>query len=123
MGVFREITIEWDGEDYVFTPSNRLLRRIEGQGVNIAVLMHGLAVGPISAPSLAFVAAEFLKAGGADVTEDDVFAYIMTATQGGIDALATSVAEAITPQEPEEKKPVARAVKSPSKKTATKRKP
>lgn len=118
MAVFRDTTIEWDGVDYTFTPSNRLLRRIEGQGVNIAVLMHGLAVGPISAPSLAFVAAEFLKAGGADVTEDDVFGYIMTATQGQIDAIATAVATAITPQEPDEKKPEALAVKSPSTKTA-----
>lgn len=118
MGVFREITIEWGGEEYVFTPSNKLLRRIEGQGVNIAVLMHGLAVGPISAPSLAFVAAEFLKAGGAVVTEDEVFGYIMTATQCQIDAIATSVATAITPVEPNEKKPEAPAVKSPSSKTA-----
>jgi len=117
MGVFREITIEWDGAEYVFTPSNKLLRRIEGQGVNIAVLMHGLAVGPISAPSLAFVASEFLKAGGAAVTEDDVFGYIMTASQGQIDAIATAVATAITPVEPNEKKPVAPAVKSPQSKT------
>jgi len=118
MGVFRDITIEWEGDEYVFTPSNKLLRRIEGQGVNIAVLMHGLAVGPISAPSLALVASEFLKAGGADVSEDDVFGYIMTGTQGQIDKLATAVAMAITPQEPEEKKPVAPAVKSQSTKTA-----
>jgi hypothetical protein len=118
MGVFRDITIEWQGDEYVFTPSNKLLRRIEGQGVNIAVLMHGLAVGPISAPSLALVASEFLKAGGAVVSEDDVFAYIMTGTQGQIDKLATAVAMAITPQEPEEKKPVAPAVKSQSTKTA-----
>jgi len=118
MGVFREITIEWGGEEYVFTPSNKLLRRIEGQGVNIAVLMHGLAVGPISAPSLAFVASEFLKAGGATVTEDEVFGYIMTATQGQIDAIATAVATAITPVEPNEKKLEAPAVKSPSIKTA-----
>jgi len=117
MGVFREVTIEWGGEEYVFTPSNKLLRRIEGQGVNIAVLMHGLAVGPISAPSLAFVASEFLKAGGATVTEDEVFGYIMTASQGQIDAIATAVATAITPVEPNEKKPVAPAVKSPQSKT------
>lgn len=114
MGVFRDVTIEWGGVDYVFTPSNKLLRRIEGQGVNIAVLMHGLAVGPISAPSLALVASEFLKAGGANVSEDDVFGHIMTGTQGQIDKLATSVAQAITPQEPDEKKPEAPAVKSPS---------
>ena len=114
MGVFRDVTIEWNGVDYSFTPSNRLLRRIEGQGVNIAVLMHGLAVGPISAPSLAFVAAEFLKAGGAGVTEDDLFGYIMSASQSQIDALATSVALAITPQEPDEKKPEALAGKSRS---------
>jgi len=118
MGVFREVTIEWGGVDYVFTPSDKLLRRIEGQGVNVAVLMHGLAVGPISAPSLAFVAAEFLKAGGAVVTEDDVFGYIMSASQGQIDAIATAVATAITPVEPNEKKPVAPAVKSPPSKTA-----
>ena len=118
MGVFRNVTIEWEGVDYVFTPSNKLLRRIEGQGVNIAVLMHGLAVGPISAPSLAFVAAEFLKAGGAVVTEDEIFGYIMTASQGQIDAIATAVATAITPVEPNEKKHAAPAVKSPQSKAA-----
>lgn len=114
MGVFRDVTIEWQGESYTFSPSNRMLRRIESLGVNIATLMHGLAVGPISAPSLSLVVAEFLKAGGARTDEDEVFGFIMTASEAEINALATAVAEAITPKEPDEKKPEARAVKSPS---------
>jgi len=121
-GVFRDVTMEWDGEDYVFTPSNRILRRIEGQGVNIAVLIHGLSVGPVSAPDLAFVAAEFLKIGGADVNEDQIYAKIMGGTEKEIGALATAVTMALVPQAGDEKKPQASARKSKSKRSRTKRK-
>lgn len=120
MGVFRDVTMEWDGDDYTFTPSNRVLRRIESQGVNIAKLIHGLSVGPVSAPDLAFVAAEFLKIGGADVDEDQVYAKIMSGTQKQINDLATSVTMALIPMGADEKKPKRPAKKSKSPRSRTK---
>lgn len=96
--------MEWQGEEYVFTPSNKLLLRIENKGVNIATFISGLTVGPVSVPSLALVAAEFLKAGGAKVTEDDVYGFIMTAETSEIEQFAMWVAQAITPEERDGKK-------------------
>jgi len=122
MAVFRDTTMTWDGVEYVFTPSNRILRRIESSGVNIATLIQGLSVGPVSAPDLAFVAAEFLKIGGATVTEDDVYGHIMTGTPDQISELATFVASAIIPEEPAGKKPKSPARKPKSPRSGTKRK-
>jgi hypothetical protein len=107
MSVFRDVTIEWQGVDYVFTPNMRFLRRIEGQGVNIATLIHGLTVGPIGVTSLSFVATECLKLAGAIVSEDQVYAHIMNGTKDQIDSIAVAVAEAVTPKAPNEKKPEA----------------
>lgn len=110
-GVFRDVTAEWEGVEYTFTPSNRVLRRIEGLGVNVATLIHGLSVGPMSAPNLAFVAAEFLKIGGADVSEDDVYLKIMSGTEAEINAIATWVAESLLPQVVKGKKQGKRSAK------------
>jgi hypothetical protein len=107
MSVFRDVTIAWEGVDYVFTPNMRFLRRIEGQGVNIATLIHGLTVGPIGVTSLSFVATECLKLAGAIVSEEQVYQHIMNGTKDQIDSIAVAVAEAVTPKAPNEKKPEA----------------
>lgn len=91
-GVFRDITMTWKGEDYTFTPSNRLLRRIEVKGdLSIANVAHGAASGQAKLSLVAFIAAEFLKEGGARVTEDEVYAALM----GVGDSAGLSILDAI----------------------------
>jgi hypothetical protein len=122
-GVFRDVVIAWEGVDYTFTPSNRLLRSIEGQGVNIAKLLQGLGSGDVIVSHLAYVAAAFLRAGGAQVTEDQTYRALMTGKTGEISALAEAVAAAIVPQGPDEKKPAAPAAMTSRARAKTPRKP
>lgn len=81
MGVFREITMKYNGDEFVVTPNNRLLRRIEGElapsSLTDMVGRIGSAKPPVS--EVAFVIAEFLKSGGAEnVDEDQMYADLMT---------------------------------------------
>lgn len=117
MAVFRDVTINWAGNDYVVTPSNRLLRRIEGEGISFTHMISRIANGEPPISEVSFVIAEFLKSAGAKVTEDDIYAEIMAAlSRGDGDAfanLAVSVVEAISPQEPDAKKPADLAASRP----------
>ena len=85
MSVFREMTIEWGGEEYAFTPSNKLMRRIEGElapSSLIGVMQRtSEANPPIS--EISYIAAEFLKSAGVPdaPSEDDMFMEIMGDTQ------------------------------------------
>ena len=74
MSVFKEVTMSFDGETYAFTPSMMLLRRIEA---NIApssltdiIVRVGSQRPPVS--EIAFVAAEFLRAAGAENVSDEM---------------------------------------------------
>jgi hypothetical protein len=122
-GIFRDVAMEWEGQTYHVTPSNKLLRRIEGQGVNIAATMKGLASGTVSVSSLAFIAAELLKAGGADVTEDQTYGALMGGDEARVNRLATMVAEAIMPKEADAKNPVAPGVPPPTSRATKQAKP
>ncbi|QDP54150.1 MAG: hypothetical protein GOVbin4685_10 [Prokaryotic dsDNA virus sp.] len=80
MGVFRDIEMEYDGKSYTVTPSNRLLRKIEGElspsSLTDMIARIGSAKPPVS--EVAFVVSEFLKAGGAEkVDEDQMYVDLM----------------------------------------------
>jgi hypothetical protein len=98
-GVFRDITIEWDGVDYVVTPSSRLLRRIEAEGdLSLAKMMSDMAQGRPSAYAMAFVLYKLLQSAGAKLTEDDVAAQLMGADVDQASTLSQALAMAISPQ-------------------------
>lgn len=103
MSVFRDISIRFKGDDYTVTPSNRLLRMIEGRariddpGFNLARVVYEIQVGPVSIPSLAYLGAEFLKSSGADVSDDDVLGELGTMTQAEIVAFKNAIASCVMP--------------------------
>ena len=108
MSIFRDVEIEWKGEAYVFTPSNRLLRRIEGEGISFPRLVDGVASGAPAVAEVCFVVSEFLREAGAkDVDEDEIYNTAMTAlAEGDSEAflkLANVVVEAIAPKGLEQK--------------------
>jgi hypothetical protein len=110
MAVIRDVTLTYGGCDYVVTPTNRLMRRIEAEdGINLVQLALDLARAKAKASTLAYVGAELLKAGGAKVTEDDVRAFIMGPDVAEVRNFLTSVMSAIMPTEDEGKKPEALA--------------
>lgn len=119
MSVFREVTINWGGADYHVTPSNRILRRIEGEGISLTHMISRVAKGEPPVSEVCYVVAEFLKSAGANVTEDDIYGEVMTALADGDETafanLAVAVVEAISPQEPDGKKPEAPAGKQKAK--------
>lgn len=111
MAITREIQIEWDGQVYTFSPSNRLLRRIDAglapqTVLGVLNLMDGSNV-PL--PALAYIIAEMIQAGGGDVDEDDVLAGLYDDMQNngakGIGPLMEALGQAIAPPP--------RAVKNP----------
>jgi len=113
MGVFRDIEMEYEGQTYTVTPSNRLLRRIEGElspsSLTDMIARIGSAKPPVS--EVAFVVAEFLKAGGAEkVSEDEMYAELMSdlmTNEGKVfGAMTEAIVVAISPvDEVKTKKP------------------
>ena len=103
MSVFRDVTITWGGRDYVVTPSNRLLRRIE-QEVSLTKMQVKLARGEPSVSAMSYVLAELLKSAGAVVTEDEVMQAFAHSDADEAVAMANAISDAITPIAPPGKK-------------------
>lgn len=75
MSVFREMIVEWQGEKYSFTPSNKFLRRVDRE-VSLASLSLRAEKGDIPLFDMAFVVSEIMREAGIDVDEDEVLAEI-----------------------------------------------
>lgn len=114
--VFRDIDIEWQGERYTLTPSNRLLRRIE-QEVSLTKLFTQAQDGELSVANLSYVVCEFLKAAGVKgVDEDAVYGDLMADLQGGgetVMAMVEVIATAVSPPEPADPKKPSAAQEKP----------
>ena len=97
MSVFRETTISWDGKDYTFVPSMRLLRSIENEGVSILHVAHQVAQGKPQASLMAFIIAKVMQAAGARVSEEDIAGELMAGDAAKVMALYEQVLTAISP--------------------------
>jgi hypothetical protein len=81
--LFREITIPFGGRDYVVTPSNKVLRRIEAKArlenpsFNLVEVFVRVSAGNGAVNDAAFVLAELLSASGDKVTEDEALAHMI----------------------------------------------
>lgn len=103
MSVFREVTIDYGGASYTFTPSNRMLRRIDAE-LSPQTLLGVLNVmdgNQVPLPALALVISEMVKEGGGDVTEDDVLVELYRDVQQnegkGIKPLVQVIGACVTP--------------------------
>lgn len=107
MAVFREAVIEWAGEEYTFTPSNRLLRRIDRE-VPLTEYMGKSQTG-LRIPDTAFIVATFIRAGGGEVDEDEIAATLFEdvgANNGkGYFAITAAIVTALVPSIGDKKKP------------------
>jgi len=77
-GVFRDVTIKWDGVDVTVTPSLRLLRTIEQGDVSLTDIAIRTSQGRPPVSHLAFVITKLLQAGGVKVEEYRVYFELMT---------------------------------------------
>ena len=107
-GVFREVEIEWQGATYSVTPDMRLLRRIESKDISLMHVTRGFAQGKPQIFLMATIIGEFMRAGGASVTDDEIA--MVASGSGAVEfwAAYNAVIEAISPVEADEKKPVDR---------------
>lgn len=112
MAVFREVSVEWDGEEHTFTPSNRLLRRIERE-VPIWPLLAKVQGGELPIGDVSFVVAEVLKEVGVDTDEDVISGEIHSGDPQEMLKYAFAVVSALLPSEVDEKKPAAPAKAKP----------
>ena len=104
-GVFRDVTIKWDGVDVTVTPSLRLLRTIEQGDVSLTDIAVRTSQGRPPVSHLAFVIAKLLHAGGVKVEEDRVYFELMTGKPEQIQALIEAVLLAFSPADEDPKKP------------------
>ena len=105
-GVFRDVTLLWNGKQVSVTPSMRLLRSIEREEISLTDIAIRTTQGRPPVSHLAYVIAAMLQSGGVKVTEEDVFNELMTGSPEQITALIEAVLLAFSPAEEDEKKPV-----------------
>jgi hypothetical protein len=74
MTVFRDVTITWRGNEYSVTPSLKMLRTIEMMGISIFGVASSVQSGTPAFASIASIAGVLLRAAGANVSDDEVFA-------------------------------------------------
>lgn len=78
-GVFRDVIINYAGQDYVVTPSNKLLRQIDAElsPQSLFGILGGLGGSNVPLPALALIIQQLLNAGGGKFTEDEILADLM----------------------------------------------
>lgn len=100
MAVFRELTITWKGKEHRFTPSMRLMRSIEQGDISFTDIAIRTSRGRPPISHIATVLAKMLQAGGAVVTEEDVYAELVTGSPEDVTALIGIVLTAFAPSDP-----------------------
>jgi hypothetical protein len=114
-GVFREIVMSYNGQTYSIEPTNKMLRKIESEGVSIfgtvGRMANGASTGDIPIFDLACIVSGFLREAGAMVDEDQVVADMMedlsTNNAQNIIAMFEQIALAISPPDENPKKDAA----------------
>lgn len=83
--VFRELTIQWQGEEYTITPSLALLRRIKAKGIHALNLANACIKGGADPIDLTDVHRLFMAEAGVKVSEDESYAFITGGSDEMID--------------------------------------
>lgn len=111
MSVFREVKLIHNGEEYWLTPSNRLLRRIEGEMApsSLTDMIARIGSGKPPVSEVALVVSMFLKEAGADgASEDELYGELMADLMSGgkvFGAMCEAIVMAISPADATGKKP------------------
>lgn len=96
--VFKELTLQWEGETYRVKPTMELLNEIE-QKVSLSTVAYRIANGDPPLTQLATIIAAFLRAGGCKkVTSEEVYLQIMQGDEAVVREMAESLMMAAFPQ-------------------------
>lgn len=113
MAVFRDIPIEYRGQDYVVTPSVRLLRLIEAKArrddptFNLAMAVYRIARGDVSYGDMCFILAEMVNSAGAKTTADEVWSWLQGLDMPAMQGVMASMVECFIDPKADGKKPQA----------------
>lgn len=108
MPVFRELDITWKGETYKFVPSMKIMRSIEMADVSLADISVRTSQGRPPISHIAFVLAQMLASVGVKVTDEDVYAELISGDEQQVAALITTVLLSFAPADGNAKNPDAR---------------
>ena len=109
--MFREVCFEIDGQEYWVTPSNKLLRRIEGNGVTLAGISSLAQAGNPPISHVAYLIWAIVNSAGYEVSEDEIFGKLVSAPEGVAKTWALTAVQAFNPVV-DEKKPAPKGTKS-----------
>lgn len=97
--VFRELVLNWKGNEHRVKPTMAILNRIENDDISLSVLAYRIASGKPPLSQLATVIAHFLNAAGVkDVTSQDVYVEIMNGDKKIVGDMAAALMIAVFPQ-------------------------
>lgn len=105
MPIFRDIVIHFRGADYTVTPSLRLMRSIEGEGISLAEIGTRVMAGKMPLSLVATVLHRMLATAGCAASEDEVYAEMMGGDVDRLKRLTDHVLYAFMPQEDAGKNP------------------
>jgi hypothetical protein len=95
--VFRTIMLQWDGVTYEVKPTMQLLNKIE-QRVSLAALVRGLSTDSPPLSHMAFVAGEFLREGGARVSDEEIYRELINGDVQALLAMRDAIFAAVFPE-------------------------
>jgi len=103
--IFKEIALTWNGKSYHVTPDMRLINSIE-QEVSLSKLAARLHQGDVPIGHMATIISAFLRRAGADASEEDVYAELLTGkNQQIINDAAAAIFESVFPQPKKSEEP------------------
>ena len=99
--VYRDIQISWGGEEYSIKPTMALLNQIE-QKFSLSRVASRMMDGDTPTSHLAVIVGIMLRSAGAKVTDDEVFAELMTGDASSVTEMGTALLTAAFPMQVDE---------------------
>lgn len=101
MGLFREAKFEWGGVDYTFTPSMKLLAKIEEEGLSSEKISYQAMQGNIMKVAMSRFCGIVMREAGMDITDERLLQEIEHNANNAIQ-LFTGIRNALYTEPPEE---------------------
>lgn len=98
--VYRDIQISWGGEEYSIKPTMALLNQIE-QKFSLSRVASRMMDGDTPTSHLAVIVGIMLRSAGATVTDDEIFAELMTGDASAVMEMGTALLTAAFPMQVE----------------------
>lgn len=99
MTVFRDVTIVWKGNEHVVTPTMRIMRQIETNGISLTDIAVRASQGCAPISHIAHVLSVLLATAepAVKVDEEDIYTVLVGGDQTVVTALVTATLSAFTP--------------------------